>query len=60
MYVHIKLRPHAGVESTMKEINKKMHIMDSGRHIVKAIRNTCTRCRMIAKATLKLEMVKHH
>ena len=60
MYVHVKLRPHAGVESTMKEINKKMHIMDSGRHIVKAIRNTCTRCRMIAKATLKLEMAKHH
>ena len=60
MHVHTKLRPHAGVESTVKEISKKMHIMDSGRHVVKAIRNTCTRCRMIAKATLKLEMAKHH
>ena len=60
MYAHTKLRPHAGVDATVKEISKKMHIIDSGRHVIKAIRNTCTRCRMIAKSTLKLEIAKHH
>ena len=60
MHVHTRLRPHAGVEATVKEISKKMHIIDSGRHVIKAIRNTCTRCRMIAKSTLKLEIAKHH
>ena len=60
MYVHTALRPHSGVEATVKEINKKMHIIDPGRHVIKSIRNTCTRCRMIAKSTLKLEMAKHH
>ena len=60
MHVHRRLRPHAGVEITVKEVSKKMHVIDPGRHVIKSIRNTCTKCRMIAKATFKLEMAKHH
>jgi hypothetical protein len=60
MHVHMKVRPHAGVEVTLKEVAKRMHIPDSPRKIVKAIRNDCVKCRIIFKKTLELEMSKHH
>jgi hypothetical protein len=60
MHVHMKVRPHAGVEVTLKEIAKTMHVPDSPRKIVKAIRNDCVKCRILFKKTLELEMSKHH
>ena len=60
MHVHMKVRPHAGVEVTLKEIAKVMHVPDSPRKIIKAIRNDCVKCKIIFKKTLELEMSKHH
>ena len=59
MYVHTKLRPHAGVEITLKEVNKKMYIPDSPRKMIKSVRNDCIRCKLISKKTLELEMGKY-
>lgn len=59
MHVHTSLRPHAGVEITLKEVNKKMYIPDAPRKIIKAVRNDCTRCRLISKKTLELELGKY-
>ena len=60
MYVHMKLRPHAGTEITLKEISKKMYVPDGPRKIIKAVRNTCVKCRIISKKTLQIEMANHH
>ena len=60
VYVHMKVRPHSGVEVTLKEIMKKMFIPDSPRKVIKSIRNDCVKCRIMFKTTLELEMSKHH
>ena len=60
MHVHMKLRPHAGTEITLKEISKKMYVPDGPRKVIKAVRNTCVKCRIISKKTLQIEMANHH
>ena len=60
MNVHLHVRPHAGVEVTVREIMKKMYVFGSYRHIIKKVRNDCTTCSLISKKTVELEMAKHH
>ena len=60
MYVNMRVRPHAGVEVTLKEVSKRMHVPNSPRKVIKAVRDDCTKCRLIFKSTLELEMSKHH
>ena len=60
MHVHTKVRPHAGTEITLKEVNKKMYIPDAPRKIIKAVRNDCVKCRIISRKTLEIEMATHH
>ena len=59
MYVHNNVRPHSGVESTVREIYKTMSVIDNPRQIIQRIRRDCPRCRMIAKKTLELRMSHH-
>ena len=60
MYVHLKVRPHSGIETSVKEIMKKMYVPDAPRKIIKSIRNSCVKCKIMFKSTLDLEMSKHH
>ena len=59
MYIHCKVRPHSGVELTMREIAKTMMVVNNPRRIIQRIRKDCTKCRMIAKKTLELRMMNH-
>ena len=59
MEVHMKITPHAGVITTTNEIAKKMHIPTSPRALIQQVRKDCTRCRIILKRTVELEMQKH-
>ena len=60
IYVHSKVRPHSGVETTMREVSKKMHVINNPRRIIQRIRKDCTRCRLILRKTMELEMAQHH
>ena len=60
MHIHMKLRPHSGVEVTMKEISKKFFVLYNARKIIEKVRKSCTMCRRILKKTMQLEMAKHH
>lgn len=60
MYIHFKVRPHSGVEVTMREVSKKMHVINNPRRVIQQVRNDCTRCRLILKKTMELEMAQHH
>ena len=58
-YIHTVLLPHAGVEATMREVSKEMHVIDNPRRIIQRFRQDCSRCRLILKKTMELEMAQH-
>ena len=60
MNVHLNIRPHAGIETTVREIFKKMYVLGSYRHIVKRVRTDCTTCAELTRKTVDLELAKHH
>ena len=57
--VHTQILPHAGVQATMKEIQKKMFVPNNPRKWVSKIRSDCSKCRLISKKTIELEMQAH-
>ena len=59
MHVHLKVRPHAGVQTTMREIYLKMFVLGNPRRIVSRIRKDCTKCRRIHLKTVELKMAHH-
>ena len=59
MAVHMKIVPHAGVVTTMREISKKMLVLNAPKKIIAKVRADCTRCKIIVKQTVELEMQKH-
>lgn len=46
---------HSGIETTIREILKKVYIIN-GRSLVKLIRRTCTKCRIILKKQIEAIM----
>lgn len=59
VHIHTKIRPHSGVEITMREVFKTMHVIDNPRRVIQRIRQDCARCRLILKKTMDLEMAQH-
>lgn len=59
MAIHTRLSPHAGVITTMKQLSKKMFVIDSPKKVIAKVREDCTTCRIILKKTVELEMQKH-
>ena len=59
MAVHMKIVPHAGVITTMREISKKMLVLYAPKKIIAKVRAYCVKCKMIIKQTVELEMQKH-
>jgi hypothetical protein len=57
--VHTKIAPHAGTVTTMREVSKKMFIPNGPKRLIKQIRQDCSRCKIILKKTIELEMQKH-
>ena len=56
IYVHDHVRKHSGVELTLREILKKMHVINNPRRVISKVRNDCVKCRIMFKKTLELEM----
>ena len=59
VHVHHKVRPHAGIELTLKEISKTMMVLNNPRRVIQCIRKHCPRCRIISKRTAELRMMHH-
>ena len=57
--VHTKIVPHAGVMTTMREISKKMLVLNAPRKLVAKVRADCVKCRIILRKTVELEMQRH-
>ena len=59
LYIHTVVRPHSGVNSTLKEVLKVMYPLNNGLRYIQAIRQDCTHCRAIRKKGLDLKMQNH-
>ena len=59
LFIHLKVRPHSGVETTMREIYKKMFIIGNPPRKVARIRKDCAKCRRIHLRTVELNMAAH-
>ena len=59
IHIHYYIRPHSGVEITMKEASKIMMVVNNPRKIVQSIRKNCPTCRAIQKKTVELRMLNH-
>ena len=59
MLLHNKILPHAGIEITMKELSKKFKVHGNIRGLIRRIKKDCSRCNLILKKTVELEMSIH-
>ena len=60
VHVHRYVYRHAGVETTLKEVMKKMHVPQHPRKIINKVRKDCTQCKIILKKTIELEFSRLH
>ena len=60
MAIHTKIAPHAGLITTQRVLNAKMFVPDNAKKVLSSIRRDCTRCKMLLKKTVELEMKKHN
>ena len=59
MYVHTKSNPHAGVETTVRDISSKMKPVEGLRKLVKRVRSDCTKCKLMETKVGKIRMLTH-
>jgi len=55
LHCHLHVAKHYGVETVYNEVSKVMHIIN-GRRLISQIRIDCTKCRILLKQRLELEM----
>ena len=58
MFVHWFVMPHMGIESTLREILKRFHVINP-RPVLSKMRGDCKKCRILIKKTAELEMAQH-
>ena len=59
LHVHLKVRPHSGVEISLKEINRKMFVLGNARRVVSGVKKDYSKCRRIHLKTVELKMAAH-
>ena len=59
MFVHTKVNMHASLETTVREIYKKMRVVRGLRWLIKRVIADCIKCKLIEKKTLKLRLENH-
>lgn len=59
MDIHHRIRKHAGIEITLREINKTIFPINNARRIIQIVRRSCPRCRLLLRKTLELSIGNH-
>ena len=60
MWIHNKINPHAGVESTMRDVSRKMRVPKGLRKLVKRITIHCVKCKIKTKKVCEVRMSTHN
>ena len=59
MAVHTRINPHAGVEISVKTVSNKFKVHGNLRALIRRVKSDCTKCALILKKTVELEMSPH-
>ena len=59
MWIHDKINPHAGVETTLRYVCKKMRVPKGLRKLVKMITLDCVMCKIKTKRVREVKMSTH-
>ena len=59
MWIHNKINPHAGVETTIRDISRKMKVPKGLRKLVKRINMDCMKCKIRQKQVSEVKMSTH-
>jgi len=57
--IHCNRVPHAGVESTVREVLKEMIPIQGLRNLIKKIKSDCLKCRLLERKAIELQMSQH-
>ena len=60
MWIHNKIKPHAGVETTIRDVCKKMKVPKGLRKLVKRITLDCMKCKSKRKQVSEVKMSTHN
>ena len=60
MWIHNKINPHAGVESTIRDAFRKMRVPKGLRKLLKRITLDCIKCRIKTKKVSEVRMSTHN
>ena len=58
--VHMIIAPHSGNAATARHIANRMFIPHNSQRWIQKLRNDCSKCQIILKKTVEVEMKKHH
>jgi len=59
MFLHTKTIAHASLETTVREVFKKMRVVRGLRRLVRKVIQDCMKCRLLEKKTLELRLANH-
>ena len=59
MWINNKVNPHAGVETTIRDISKKMKVPKGLRNLVKLINTDCMKCKIRQQQVSEIKMSTH-
>ena len=57
--IHCNRVPHAGVETTVREVLKEMMPLNGLRSLIKKIKSDCLKCRILERKAVELQMAQH-
>ena len=57
--IHCSSTPHAGIESTVREVFKEMFVIGGLREMIRKVKSQCITCRILSRKTVELEMDAH-
>jgi hypothetical protein len=60
LYVHFIELPHAGVEATLARIRQRFFPVGHARRAVSRLKESCTKCRILLRKAVKLELADLH
>ena len=60
MWIHNKINSHAGVESTIRDVSRKMRVPKGLRKLVKRITLDCIKCWIKMKKVSEVRMITHN
>ena len=59
MAVHFRILPHSGNSATTREIFKRMMVPNNPHRVIQKLRMDCSKCRILLKRSVEVEMQKH-